>query len=397
MPEQILLIGAGLLFVSILFTKISAKLGVPALVAFLIVGIFAGPEGIGHITVHNPDAIQLVGIFALITILFSGGFETEWADLRPVIGRGLLLATIGLCITAGLVAAIVHVLFATTWLEGLLFGSIISCTDVAAVFSVLRSRSLLLRAGLGPIAEFESAANDPTAVILTLAIIQLIRTPGSSVLGLVPEFFLQMIVGVVCGAAMGFVIPKIINWLDLEHDGLYSPLTLALAILTYSLASALHGSGYLAAYVAGVMMNRQGFYQKKSLKRFLVGVSWLAQIVMFVTLGLILRPSHVADILPQGLLISAFLIFFARPVSVIATLFLTKMTMREMLMVSWLGLRGAVPIILGTFTLYSGLAVSQLIFDLVFVVVLLSVLIQGTTLVRVAKLLRVTIPADPTV
>jgi cell volume regulation protein A len=389
--ESLLFIAAGLLLLSILFTKVSERLGVPFLLVFLLVGIFAGPEGFAHLTIANHDVVTLIGTIALINILFAGGFETEWRTLKPVLTRGLLLATVGLGIAAFLMAIATHFLFAFSWKEGLLFGSIISCTDVAAVFSVLRSRKLALSGGLGPMAELESASNDPMAVFLALALIQLIKIPGSSVWNLVPEFFLQMGLGAACGLALGLIIPRIINWLSLDQEGLYPPLTIALAILIYAIANALHGNGYLAAYVAGIAMNRQAFFHKRSLKRFHSGVSWLLMIVMFVTLGLILRPSHLIAVLPKGIVISAFLLFFARPLSVIATLVFTKTSFKEMLMVSWLGLRGAVPVILATFVLYSGVQTADIIFNLVFFVVLLSLLVQGTTITAVAKWLKVAI------
>jgi cell volume regulation protein A len=390
-----LLIGAGLLLLSIIFSKISGKFGVPALIVFLAVGILAGPEGLGRITFDQPYLTKLLGVVALINILFSGGLETSWPDLKPVLGRGLLLATVGLCINAVLVAFVMRLLFPVSWLEGLLYGSIIGCTDAAAVFSVLRSRNLSLKGGLGPMTELESASNDPMAVFLSLALIQLIQTPGSSIANLIPSFFLQMGMGAACGFVMGRVIPWAINTLNLEQEGLYPPLSVALAVLTYAIAAALGGSGFLAVYVAGIVMNTQRFYHKRSLVRFHAGFSWLMQIMMFVTLGLLLRPSELSGLIGNGVVLSAFLIFVARPISVFLTLLFAKLSMREKLMASWLGLRGAVPIILGTFTLYSGVAAAHLIFNLVFFVVLLSVLIQGTTLTRVAEWLKVTLPLSP--
>ncbi len=392
--ESILLIGSGLLLLSIVSTKVSARLGIPALVVFLLVGILAGPEGIGGLTVNSPDAVQLLASFSLISILFSGGLDTEWRELRPVVGRGLLLATFGLFATAALVAVLMRILFPVSWNEALLFGSIISCTDVAAVFAALRSKRLRLAHGIGAMVEFESAANDPMAVFLALTLIGVIKTPSASLYSLVPEFFLQMGVGAVCGIILGACIPRFINWMKLEQDGLYPPLTIAMAVLTFSITNQFHGSGYLAVYIAGITMNRQEFLQKRRIIRFYDSLSWLSQILMFVSLGLILRPSALLPIMPQGLVISLFLVFIARPVATLVTLCWTRTPLREMLMISWLGLRGAVPIILASLTLYSGVASAALIFNLVFFVVVLSLLLQGTTLGRIARLLGVSIDSD---
>lgn len=390
--EQLLLIGAGLLLASIVVSRASSEFGVPALIVFLAVGIIAGQFGLSTFAEQQQSLIQMIAIVALINILFSGGLETNWSDLRPVLGRGLLLATIGLVINAVFVAVVMRSLLDTTWPEGLLFGSIIGCTDAAAVFSVLRSQRMMLRSGLGPMAELESASNDPMAVFLALALIEVIRMPGASVLHLVPSFFIQMGLGAVVGLAMGRVIPWAINRLDLAEDGLYPPLSLAFAVLTYAVAAVLGGSGFLAAYVAGIMMNSRRYFHKRSLARFHSGFSWLMQILMFITLGLLLRPNELVPLIGPGVLISAFLIFLARPASVFLTLSFSRLTWREKAMASWLGLRGAVPIILATLTLYSGIPHASLIFNLVFFVVLLSVLVQGTTLTPVARWLGVLMP-----
>ncbi|MFI5201170.1 MAG: potassium/proton antiporter [Candidatus Kapaibacterium sp.] len=387
--DVLLFLAAGLVFASILFSKISSRLGVPSLIMFLAVGMLAGPEGIGHISFDDPTVIQALGVLALINILFSGGIESKWSDLRPVLVPGLLLATIGLCINAILIAIAMHFIFALDWLEGLLFGSIIGCTDAAAVFAVLRTKNLSLSNGLVPMAEFESAANDPMAVFLTVMLIALIQSPHEAAVAFVPAFLLQMSIGAAVGFIMGRLIPAIINSLNLDQEGLYPPLTMALSVLTYAIAAFLHGSGYLAAYLAGVVMNGRRFYHKESLIRFHAGLAWLMQIIMFVALGLILRPSQLIGVLPKGLIMGALLLFVARPASVMLALVFSKLSIREKLMASWLGLRGAVPIILGTFTLYSGVPAAHLIADLIFFVVLLSVTLQGTTLETVARWLKV--------
>ncbi|MDP4288930.1 MAG: cation:proton antiporter [Bacteroidota bacterium] len=270
--EQLLLIGAGLLLASIIVSRASSRLGVPALIVFLAIGIIAGQLGLGSIATQYPQAIQLVAVIALVNILFSGGLDTAWSDLRPVLARGLLLATIGLIINAILVAVVMRYLLSMSWPEGLLFGSIIGCTDAAAVFGILRSRRMVLRSGLGAMAELESASNDPMAVFLAIAFIEIIKTPGASIVQIIPMFFVQMGLGTVIGIAMGFVIPWAINVLNLAEEGLYPPLSLGLAVLTYAIAAVLGGSGFLAAYVAGVMMNTRRYFHKRSIARFHAGL-----------------------------------------------------------------------------------------------------------------------------
>ena len=392
MENLILLIASGLVLVSIVASRMSSRLGVPALIVFLGVGIVAGGFGLRQAAAQYPNVIQLIAVVALVNILFSGGLDTTWSELRPVLGRGLLLATIGLIVNAIIVAFAMQYLFATTFDQGLLFGSIIGCTDAAAVFGILRTRRMMLRSGLGTMAELESATNDPMAVFLALSLIEILKTPGETIWHLVPSFFIEMGLGSVVGIAMGFAIPWAINVLDLAEQGLYPPLSLGFAILAYAAAATIGGSGFLAAYVAGVVMNTRRYYHKKSIARFHSGFSWLMQIAMFITLGLLLKPTALSPLIGSGLVISLFILLVARPVSVFGSLLFTSLNWREKLMASWLGLRGAVPIILATLTLYSGLADAQLIFDLVFFVVLLSVLVQGTTLTQVAGWLQVLMP-----
>ena len=317
------------------------------------------------------------------------GWRPEWNELKPVLGRGLALATIALIINAVLVALVLRMLFPVSWPEGLLFGSIIGCTDAAAVFSVLRSKTMRLRSGLGTLAELESAANDPMAVFLSLALIQIIKTPDASMWSMVPMFFIQMGLGAAIGWVIGLDRSNNDRLVESGTGRIYPALTISIALLTYAITASLGGSGFLAAYVCGILINTKRFRHKESLIRFHTGFSWLLQIVMFVTLGLLLRLPELWQLAPEGLLISIFIVIVARPVSVFATLTAWRMTWREMLMSSWLGLRGAVPIILATLTLYSGVRSASLIFNLVFFVVLLSVMAQGMTLAPMARWLRV--------
>jgi cell volume regulation protein A len=387
--EYILLVSSILLLLSILGSKASGWLGIPALLLFLLIGMLAGSEGPGGIYFDNPWLAQATGTVALIFILFSGGLDTEWSLVRPVLGKGILLSTIGVFFTAMLIGGFAAAFLGFTLLEGLLLGAIVSSTDAAATFAVLKSRSVRLKGQLEPLLELESGSNDPMAVLLTVGLVSFLVNPATSVMDLVLMFIQQMVVGAVLGYGLGRVMTVVINRLRLSAEGLYPVLTLALVLLIYGATSALGGNGFLAVYLAGLVLGNSDFIHKRSLMRFHDGLAWLMQIAMFLTLGLQVFPSRLLPVLGMGLLASAFLMFVARPVSVLVTLSLTRMNLREKLMVAWVGLRGAVPIILATFPLLAGLPQAGMIFDLVFFIVLTSVLLQGTSLPVVARWLRV--------
>jgi cell volume regulation protein A len=394
--EMILLVTAILLLLSIVASKASGRLGVPALVLFLLVGMLAGSEGPGGIPFDNPWLAQSLGVVALVFILFSGGMDTDWADIRPVLWPSLALATIGVSLTAALLGWFATLALGFSWLEGLLLGAIVSSTDAAAVFTILRSRGAGLRGRLAPLIEFESGSNDPMAVFLTAALTGLLASSGASVTALLPSFALQMALGAALGYVMGRAITWVINHVRLEFEGLYPALTLALMLLTYALTAGVGGNGFLAVYVAGLVLGNRTFVHKKSLLRFHDGMAWLMQIAMFLALGLLVFPSRLAPIAVPGLLIALFLIFVARPIAVFVTLLPVRMSVREKAMVAWVGLRGAVPIILATFPLLAGLPNADEIFNLVFFIVLTSVLVQGTSIPLVARWLGVAAPKQTT-
>jgi cell volume regulation protein A len=387
--EWILLLAASFLLVSILVSKLSIRMGVPALLLFLILGMLLGSDGPGGIYFDDPWLAQAVGVVALAFILFSGGLDTRWYDVRPVVRQGLLLATVGVSVTATAVGAFVVVVFGFSWLEGILLGAIISSTDAAAVFSVLRGSSVSLKGRLKPLLELESGSNDPMAVFLTLGMIFLLLNPAASPLELIPLFLLQMGIGTLVGLVGGACLVWLINRARLEYDGLYPVFTLAGVLLIYGGTTAAGGNGFLAVYLAGIVMARQDFIHKRSLREFHDGLAWLMQIVMFLTLGLQVFPSQLPPVVTTGLVIAAFLIFAARPLSVFIALAGSGMSLREMLFVAWVGLRGAAPIVLATFPLLAGIDKAQSIFNLVFFIVLVSVLFQGALLIPVARLLRV--------
>ncbi|HRF97352.1 MAG TPA: potassium/proton antiporter [Aggregatilineales bacterium] len=387
--ELILLFSGGFLCLAALASKLAAYSGVPALLLFLGMGMLAGSDGLGGINFDYPAIVQALGVVALVYILFSGGLDTQWDEIKPVMKQGLLLATLGVFITALSVAVFVHLLFDFSFYEGLLLGAIISSTDAAAVFTILRAKSVHLRGKLKPLLELESGSNDPMAVVLMLGMLTLIQHPDTSVFSLIVFFIQQMVLGALFGVLLGVAMVRILNTIRLDYDGLYPVLTLALVALVYSVTALFSGNGFLAAYIAGLVMGNQKFVHQRSLLRFHDGMAWLMQIVMFLTLGLQIFPSRLVTIAPIGLAIGVFLIFVARPLSVFVGLALFKMPIKEKLFISWVGLRGAAPVILATFPLLYGVDKADTIFHLVFFIVLSSVMIQAPLLIRMARWLGV--------
>lgn len=396
MPFEYILFGATLLLIICIFaSKASSILGIPSLLIFLGVGMLAGSDGPGGIHFDDPVFAQSLGIVALSFILFSGGLDTRWEAIRPVLWKGAALSTFGVLFTAVLVGWFAVMVTGFNLREGLLLGAIVSSTDAAAVFSILRSKNVSLRSPLKPLLELESGSNDPMAVFLTLGFINLLITPGFSVASMVPLFVWQVTIGAAIGYGMGKAMEFVINWLQLEYDGLYPVLSLAAVLFTYSFSYALGGNGFLSVYMAGIVLGNTEFLKKKSIMSFHDGLAWLMQITMFVVLGLLVYPTRLVPIIGVGLLISFFLIFIARPVSVFLTLAFFRVPVRAKLLVSWVGLRGAVPIVLATFPFVAGMKEADLIFNIVFFIVLTSALVQGSTIPLVAKLLKVAEPFAP--
>ncbi|MGH7256266.1 MAG: potassium/proton antiporter [Nitrospirales bacterium] len=383
--EWILVIGSTLLILSILSTHASGRMGIPSLLIFLIIGMLAGSDGPGGIEFDYPQVAQSLGVTALIIILFAGGLDTTWRHVRPMLWRGVVLSTVGVAATASLVGWFASVTAGFSLFEGLLLGAIVSSTDAAAVFAILRARNIRLTSDLKALLELESGSNDPMAVFLTLGMIRLLTEPASSFEDLAWMFVLQMSLGTASGLAMGWGVEKLLNRARLEYEGLFPVLTLALVFLTYGLTSALGGNGFLAVYLVGLMLGRREFAHKAEIMRFHDGLAWLMQIAMFLTLGLQVFPSRLVPIFELGLVFSAFLMLVARPLSVLLALLWTRMRLRELVFVGWVGLRGAVPIILATFPLLAGVPLADHIFHLVFFIVLTSVLLQGTSLPVVAR------------
>lgn len=390
-----LLIAAVLLLLGVVASKVSSRLGVPSLLLFLALGMLAGSDGPGGIALEDFELVQSLGVVALAFILFSGGLETRWDDVRPVLWKGIGLATVGVATTAAIVGAFATVVLDLSITAGILLGAIISSTDAAAVFSVLRSRGVGLRPPLRPLLELESGSNDPMAVFLTVAMIELLTEPDTAIVDLLPMFVQQMTVGALIGygVARGAVVA--INRLRLEVEGLYPVLAVAVVLLVYGATAALGGSGFLAVYVAGVTMSTQQFLHKRSLLRFHDGLAWLMQIVMFLAMGLLVFPSELPAVAGRALLMAVVLVVVARPVATLLTLLPLRVPIRDTALVGWVGLRGAVPIILATFPLVEGLPQSEVVFNTVFFITITSVLIQGTTIPIAARLLGVTAPSPP--
>jgi len=373
--EMVLLVGAALLLLSVLASKASHRLGIPALLLFLVLGMVAGSDGPGGIYFDDHWLAQSLASVALAYILFAGGLDTKWEIVRPVLLPSALLSTVGVAMTAGLMGLFAHLALGFSPLQGLLLGAIVSSTDAAAVFSILRARDVRLSGRLEPLLELESGSNDPMAVFLTVGFTRLLTAPSTSIIGLVPEFLIQFAIGGLLGYGLGRSVVWLINQLRLHAEGLYTVLTFATVLLVFGVTATLRGNGFLAVYIAGVTLGNHSFLHRRSLIRFHDGLAWLMQIVMFLVLGLLVFPSQLLPVAGSGLLVAAFLILVARPVSVMVILAPFRMSLAERTMVAWVGLRGAVPIVLATFPLLANLPQAQTLFNIVFFVVLTSVLL----------------------
>lgn len=387
-----LLTASILILISIFSSKLSLKFGVPTLLIFLGLGMIIGSDGLNVIYFNDYNMAQEVGIVALIYILFDGGINTHWRKVKHVLGPSIVLATAGVLVTAIVVGFAASFILEISLAEGMLLGAIVSSTDAAAVFSIMRTKAVGLKHQLKELIEFESATNDPMAIFLTIGIIEFLITPDMAWGSLLLMFVMQMSLGLIAGYLLGRVFSWMINHANLDSEGLYSVMALSFAPLIYSLTDLLGGSGFLAVYIAGLVMGNTIFVFKKSLVSFFDGVGWLMQICVFVVLGLLVFPSRIGEIALEALLITIVLILLARPVSVFLGTMFTKLHTRAKLMVSWVGLRGAVPIIMATFPLVYGIQLAETFFTIVFFIVVISVIIQGTTIPFVARFLNVDMP-----
>lgn len=392
--ENILLIGSLMMFISIVAGKTSYRFGVPTLLLFLGIGMLFGSDGIGGIQFNDPKVAQLIGIVSLNFILFSGGLDTDWKSVRPVLKEGVALSTVGVLFTAVSLGFVIKWLTDFTIYESLLLGSIVSSTDAAAVFSILRSKSLGLRTNLRPTLELESGSNDPMAYVLTIAFLSLVVNQDQSFWSIIPFFLMQMLIGAAAGFAFGRLSKYVINNIRLDFEGLYPVLVIALMFITFSITDFVGGNGFLAIYICSVYLGNQNLIHKRTIMKVYDGLAWMMQIVLFLALGLLVFPSEIVPVLGIGLVISLALIFVARPIGVFLSLLPFKMRMQRRFYISWVGLRGAVPIVFATYPLLAGIDKANMMFHIVFFISVTSILIQGTTLSIVAKWFGVAAPEE---
>lgn len=398
--ENILLIGSVLIFVSIIISKTGYRFGIPTLLLFLLVGMFFGSDGLG-LQFNNAEDAQFIGMIALSIILFSGGMDTKIADIRPVMAQGLVLSTIGVILTTLITG--LFIFYISEWdqtniylplVVSMLLAATMSSTDSASVFSILRSQNINLKNNLRPMLELESGSNDPMAYMLTIALIQVIASNNMSIAVIIKDLFIQFFFGAAIGFALGKAASFIINRINLSNSSLYPILLLSIVFFTFTITDLLKGNGYLAVYIAGIIVGNTKLVNRKEISTFMNGMTWLFQIIMFIMLGLLVNPHEMIDIAGVALLIGMFIIIIARPVSIfICLLPFRKIDIKSKLFVSWVGLRGAVPIIFATYPVIAGIEGSQQLFNIVFFITMLSLIIQGTTISKAAKLLKLDLPA----
>jgi len=400
--ELYILIASLLLFFSLIVGKTGYRFGVPVLLLFIFIGFAAGHDGLG-LEFSSPEVAQYIGVFALNIILFSGGMDTRFSQIKPVVFKGIVLATLGVLFTAIITGLFIYwitnnIIQSVTFslLESLLLASVMSSTDSASVFAILRSRGLSLKENLRPLLELESGSNDPMAFMLTIVLIQFIQTPEISGWSVLLLFSKQLIFGALAGFGLGKLSVKMINKINLDNDALYSVLLLTVMFFLYGFTSFIGGNGYLAVYTGGLMIGNHRFVHKRSSLRFFDGLTWLFQIIMFLSLGLLVNPSELLPVAGVGILIGIFMIFISRPLSVFVSLLPFKnLTFKARVFTSWVGLRGAVPIIFATYPWISGLPHAKMMFNIVFFITILSLVVQGTTVSGMAHWLGLSLPVPP--
>ena len=400
--ENILLIGAVLIFSSILISKTGYRFGIPTLLLFLLVGMGFGSDGLG-LQFNSASEAQFIGMIALSIILFTGGMDTKIRDIRPVMAQGILLSTVGVLITTLLTGGFIYFLsiytstqIAMPLLTCLLLAATMSSTDSASVFNLLRSQKMNLKENLRPMLELESGSNDPMAYMLTIALIQVITSGSDLHIGVIGQnLLIQFFFGGVIGFAMGQFAIWLINKIGLSNSSLYPILLLSLVFITFTVTDLLKGNGYLAVYITGVVVGNTRLAYRKEINTFMNGLTWLFQIVMFLSLGLLVNPHEMLEVAPVALLIGLFMIVVARPISVFACLLpFRKMTNHARWFVAWVGLRGAVPIIFATYPVVAEIPGSNQIFNIVFFITLLSLIFQGMTIASGARVLHLDLPEE---
>jgi potassium/hydrogen antiporter len=387
-----ILVGALLLLIAIVASDISSRMGAPLLLVFLLLGMLAGEDGPGGIRFDDFDTTYLIGTLALAVIIFDGGMRTRRQTFRVSLWPAVALATVGVIITAALVGLFAARALGISWLEGMLLGAIVGSTDAAAVFALLRTQGAALKARVASTLEIESGSNDPMAIFLTVALLELL-TAGRTQLdaSVLVSFALQFAIGAALGVGGGKLLVWLINRLSLV-TGLYPLLAAAGGILIFAVAAQLGGSGFLAIYLAGLVLGNSQLQAAQNILRVHDGLAWLSQIVMFLILGLLLTPSQLVGVALPALAIAAFLMLVARPAAVVLSLLPFRFPWREQLYIGWVGLRGAVPIVLALFPMIYGVENARLYFNVAFFIVIVSLLLQGWTIAPAARWLRLEVP-----
>lgn len=390
--EILLLVSSLLLVISVLLSRISSSFGLPSLLLFLGLGMLAGSDGPGNIQFENYKLSFAVGSVCLAFIIFDGGLRTSWTAVHPILKVGTALSVLGTVITGLCTGIFAHFVLGLGWGEAFLLGAIVSSTDAAAVFGILRSKGLSLKGNLKQTLEYEAGSNDPVAVFLTVAALIFLTNPETGPGQYLGLFLQQAGLGLVMGWAGAKAFRWLINRAGVEFEGLYGVLMIGLVILLFSLTAYLGGSGFLAVYVGGIILGNLEYIHKSTIVRFVDGIAWVAQIIIFLVLGLLVFPTQLLGVWKEGLLVAFFMMFVARPISVMLSTPGSKMELNSRLFVSWIGLRGAAPIILATLPWSMGVPNAQYIFNLVFFVVLISVVFQGISIPWIANRLKVTEP-----
>lgn len=400
--ENILLIGSVLIFSSIIISKTGYRFGIPTLLLFLLVGMIFGSDGLG-LQFNSAEDAQFIGMIALSIILFSGGMDTKFQDIKPVLKPGIVLSTVGVLLTTVLtgvfiyfLSGLTHTNIELTMMASLLLAATMSSTDSASVFSLLRSQRMNLKENLRPMLELESGSNDPMAYMLTIVLIQIISSGSELSLAVVGrDFLVQFLIGGSVGYAFGRFAVWLVNRINLSNSSLYPILLLSIVFATFTITDLLKGNGYLAVYIAGVIVGNARLVYRKEINTFMNGLTWLFQIIMFLSLGLLVNPHEMFDIAAVALLIGLFMIVIARPVSVFACLLpFRNISNKARLFVSWVGLRGAVPIIFATYPVIAGIDGSQQLFNIVFFITLLSLVVQGMSISSFARWLHLDLPEE---
>lgn len=410
--ENIFLISSILVFTAILVSRTGTKYGVPSLLVFLLVGMLFGSDGVG-LVFDNYNLVQFLSIVALCVILFTGGMETKIKEIRPVLGPGIVLSTAGVLLTVIVTGLFIFFLsriekigLSLSIVMCFLLAAVMSSTDSASVFSILKNCNMRLKQNLRPMLELESGSNDPMAYVLTIVLIQvakLLYDPASSVVGIdykqiilgsLGTLVVQMVIGTLMGLAVGFISVHLLKKIKLSAS-LYSIMLLAVSLFAFSMTQSIHGNGYLAVYIAGLYIGNHPMNSRKEILSFMDGMTWIMQIGMFLSLGLLVNPKQMMHVAPIALLIGLFMIFIGRPLTVFLCLIpFRKISFRAKLFTSWVGLKGAVPIIFATYPIIEGIPGSEQIFNIVFFITLLSLIFQGMSIPRVAKLLHLNLPME---